>query len=91
MIKQAAKDYVPLDLEARVREFWGRTKAYAKTRKLRERGKDFYFVDGPPYTTGSIHLGTALNKSIKDTIVRWRRMQGFHVRDQAGLDRKSVV
>ncbi len=86
MIKQAGKDYAPLDLEKRVKEFWRRTKAYEKTRKLRERGKDYYFVDGPPYTTGSIHLGQALNKTIKDSIVRWRRMEGFNVRDQPGYD-----
>src|SRR5437867_8446089 len=86
MIKQAAKDYDALDLEKRVREFWRRTKAYEKTRKLRESGKDFYFVDGPPYTTAAIHLGNALNKTIKDAVVRWRRMQGFNLRDQAGFD-----
>ena len=86
MIKQARKEYAPGDLEKRVQEFWRRTKAYEKTRKLRESGKDFYFVDGPPYTTGSIHLGQALNKTIKDAVVRWRRMQGFNVRDQPGYD-----
>jgi len=86
MIKQATKDYVPSELEKRVQEFWRRTKAYEKTRKYRERGKDFYFVDGPPYTTGNIHLGTALNKTIKDALVRWRRMSGYSVRDQPGYD-----
>jgi len=86
MIKQARKDYVPRDLEKQVQDFWRRTKAYEKTRKLRGGGKDFYFVDGPPYTTGAIHLGTALNKTIKDAVVRWRRMQGFNVRDQPGYD-----
>lgn len=86
MIKQAKKDYVPLELEQRVQEFWRRTNAYGKTKKLRERGKDFYFVDGPPYTTGSIHLGQALNKTIKDAVIRWRRMHGYNVRDQPGYD-----
>jgi len=86
MIKQSPKNYVPRDLEKEVQDFWRRTRAYEKTRKLREKGKDFYFVDGPPYTTGNIHLGTALNKTIKDTIVRWRRMSGLNVRDQAGYD-----
>src|SRR5436309_1492641 len=86
MIKQAAKEYAPLDLEKRVREFWRRTKAYEKTRKLRESGKDYYFVDGPPYTTAAIHLGNALNKTIKDVVVRWRRMQGLNLRDQPGFD-----
>ncbi|MGI0148890.1 MAG: class I tRNA ligase family protein, partial [Thermoplasmata archaeon] len=86
MIKQARKEYVPRDIEKQVQDYWRRTKAYEKTRKLRAGGKDFYFVDGPPFTTGSIHLGTALNKTIKDAVVRWRRMQGFNVRDQPGYD-----
>ncbi len=86
MIKQPRKDYAPLELERQVQDFWRRTGAYEKTRRFRERGKDFYFVDGPPYTTASIHLGNALNKTIKDIVVRWRRMQGFNVRDQAGFD-----
>src|SRR6266571_2008858 len=52
----------------------------------RERGEEYYFGDGPPYTTGSIHLGQVLNKTIKDAIVRYRRMRGFRVRDQPGYD-----
>ena len=86
MIKQAEKDYSPVEQERRVREFWKKTKSYEKTRQLRASGQDYYFVDGPPYTTGSIHLGTALNKTIKDTVVRWRRMKGYNVRDQPGFD-----
>ncbi|HKZ48917.1 MAG TPA: isoleucine--tRNA ligase, partial [Thermoplasmata archaeon] len=86
MIKQAEGEYEPKALEARVREYWGRTKAYARTKRVREAGKEYYFCDGPPYTTGSIHLGTALNKVIKDTVVRWLRLHGYNVRDQPGYD-----
>ncbi len=86
MIKQAESEYKPSELENGVQAFWARTKAYAKTVAAREGGRDFYFCDGPPYTTGSIHLGQVLNKTVKDAVVRWRRMQGYHVRDQAGYD-----
>ena len=86
MIKQAESEYKPLELEKSVQDFWVRTKAYAKTVAAREKDKDYYFVDGPPYTTGSIHLGQVLNKTVKDAVVRWRRMHGYHVRDQAGYD-----
>ena len=86
MIKQAESEYKPVELEKATQDFWTRTRAYAKTRAAREKGEDFYFVDGPPYTTGSIHLGQVLNKTVKDAVVRWRRMQGYHVRDQAGFD-----
>jgi len=86
MIKQAEGDYVPAELEKRVSEFWSKARVYVKTRKMRAAGKDFYFCDGPPYTSGAIHLGTAMNKVIKDTVVRWRRMHDFNVRDQPGYD-----
>ncbi|MFQ6060354.1 MAG: isoleucine--tRNA ligase, partial [Thermoplasmata archaeon] len=86
MIKQAEKEYSPQDLEKKIQNFWKLSKAYEKTKAMRERGKEYYFVDGPPYTTGSIHMGTAYNKILKDVIVRYRRMQGLNVRDQPGFD-----
>ncbi len=86
MIKQAEKSYAPLEVERQVQEFWSRTKAYQKTVAARETGEDFYFGDGPPFTTGSIHLGQVLNKTIKDLVVRYHRMRGYHVRDQPGYD-----
>ncbi len=86
MIKQAESEYKPLELEKSVQDFWARAKVYAKTVAAREKGEDYYFVDGPPYTTGAIHLGQVLNKTVKDAVVRWRRMHGYNVRDQAGYD-----
>jgi isoleucyl-tRNA synthetase len=86
MIKQAEKAYAPLEVESQVHEFWKRAKVYAKTVAAREKGTDFYFGDGPPFTTGSIHLGQVLNKTIKDAVVRYRRMRAFRVRDQPGYD-----
>ena len=86
MIKQAEDEYVPVELEKQVRDFWTRAKVYAKTVAARSKAEDFYFVDGPPYTTGAIHLGQVLNKTIKDCVVRWHRMRGYNVRDQPGYD-----
>ncbi|HYS73186.1 MAG TPA: isoleucine--tRNA ligase [Thermoplasmata archaeon] len=86
MIKQAEKSYLPAELERQVQEFWTRAKVYPKTVAARERGEEYYFGDGPPYTTGTIHLGQVLNKTIKDAVVRYRRMRGFRVRDQPGYD-----
>src|SRR5712691_7318715 len=86
MIKQAEKSYAPLELERQVHSFWTRAKVYEKTVAARADAEDFYFGDGPPYTPGSIHLGQVLNKTIKDLVVRYRRMKGFHVRDQPGYD-----
>ena len=52
MIKQAEKTYAPLEVEKQVQEFWDRAKVYRKTVAAREKGEDFFFGDGPPYTTG---------------------------------------
>ena len=84
MIKQAEDEYVPVELEKQVRDFWTRAKVYAKTVAARSKAEDFYFVDGPPYTTGAIHLGQVLNKTIKDFVVRWHPMRGYNVRVQPG-------
>lgn len=86
MIKQAEKAYAPREVERQVHDFWSLAKVYAKTVAARSKGEDLYFCDGPPYTTGSIHLGQVLNKTIKDAVVRFRRMQGYNVRDQPGYD-----
>ncbi len=86
MIKQAEDEYKPIELEQQVRDFWRRAKVYPKTVLARAHGEDFSFVDGPPFTTGSIHLGQALNKTVKDFVLRWRRMHGYNVRDQPGYD-----
>ncbi|MFQ6106717.1 MAG: isoleucine--tRNA ligase [Thermoplasmata archaeon] len=86
MIKQAEKEYIPNELERKVRDFWKRSRAYEKTVLARKDGEDYFFLDGPPYTTESAHLGTAWNKVIKDTFIRFRRMHGYNVRDQPGYD-----
>ncbi|MEK6828762.1 MAG: isoleucine--tRNA ligase, partial [Nanoarchaeota archaeon] len=46
----------------------------------------FYFMDGPPYATGHIHMGTALNKILKDIAMRSQRLMGKDVFDRAGYD-----
>ncbi|HVL87620.1 MAG TPA: isoleucine--tRNA ligase [Candidatus Thermoplasmatota archaeon] len=85
-VARAAKSYDPRELEPRIQAWWRKAKVHERTRKLRAGGKPFYFIDGPPYTSGHIHLGTAWNKILKDAQLRFARMQGRDVRDQAGFD-----
>jgi len=80
------KNYYPAELEESVRQLWKRSDAYGKTKERRASGPSFGFLDGPPYTTGSVHIGTAWNKIIKDLFIRYKRMRGFNVRDQPGYD-----
>ena len=65
MIKQIRANYDARGIEKDVQAYWDETDAYHKTKEHRADGERFYFVDGPPYTTGAIHLGTAMNKTVK--------------------------
>ena len=86
MVEQISMKYEPNLIEREVRAYWKENKAYEKTKEKNKNGKDFYFIDGPPYTSGNIHLGTAWNKILKDLFIRKLRMEGYNVRDQAGYD-----
>jgi isoleucyl-tRNA synthetase len=86
LITEVAGQYDAKDLESQVRALWEKAGTYRKVREMRVGGKKFFFVDGPPYTTGRIHLGTAWNKVIKDSVLRYRSMNGFEVKDRAGWD-----
>lgn len=86
MIKQVRANYDAPTIEKEIQDYWRSENAYEKTKELRSEGERFYFLDGPPYTTGSIHLGTAMNKTIKDILIRYWRMNGYNVRDQPGFD-----
>jgi len=86
IMRQVDENYSPVQLEKDIRMMWERTRTYEKVKKASESGKAYYILDGPPYTTGSIHIGTAWNKVLKDCVLRFRRMQGLNVRDQPGYD-----
>lgn len=86
MIQEEKEQYNSKSIEASVDEFWQASDAYNKVRALRRGNKKFFFVDGPPYTTGRIHLGTAWNKIIKDSVLRYRSMNGYDLMDRPGWD-----
>lgn len=66
--------------------FWRDHSIYGRA-KAQNAGKPaYYFLDGPPYTSGKVHLGTAWNKSLKDMVLRYKRMRGHDVWDRAGYD-----
>jgi isoleucyl-tRNA synthetase len=58
-------------------ESWKAEGLYRKVRESRKGAPRFVLHDGPPYANGHIHLGTVLNKILKDLVVRSRTMQGF--------------
>lgn len=85
-MKEVTSSYQSQEIEESVQRFWRKEDIFRKVRELHKEGEDFFFVDGPPYTTGNIHLGTAWNKIIKDSILRFHRMCGKNVIARAGYD-----
>ena len=78
--------YEPEAVEGRVFEYWNEVDAYERTKRHRADGEDFFFVDGPPYTSGAAHMGTTWNKTLKDVYIRYLRMRGYDVTDRPGYD-----
>ncbi|MEB3765499.1 MAG: isoleucine--tRNA ligase [Desulfurococcales archaeon] len=80
--------YDQFKLEEEIKKFWDENKIYHKVKEKSMRSKKkFYFLDGPPYASAkSIHVGTAWNKVIKDTVLRYYRMRGYNVWDIPGYD-----
>ena len=74
------------ELENKIQRFWQEQNIYDKTSKQRENKPKYSFLDGPPYCSGRIHLGTAWNKTIKDSFLRYKSMSGYSLRRQAGWD-----
>ncbi|HID61035.1 MAG TPA: isoleucine--tRNA ligase [Hadesarchaea archaeon] len=86
MIQPAAKVYNAKKFEHEIQKWWKESGTYEKVKQLHSDSKSWYFLDGPPYASGAIHLGTAWNKIIKDAILRYKTMRGFNVRRQPGWD-----
>lgn len=66
--------------------FWEENDIYPKIKKKCEGKEKFFFIQGPPYTSGRIHLGQAWNNCMKDMVLRYKRMHGLDVFDRAAYD-----
>ena len=67
-------------------EKWEETNLYGQIREARKDAPKFILHDGPPYANGSIHIGHAVNKVLKDIVVRARTMSGFDAPYVPGWD-----
>lgn len=65
---------------------WDEKKIYHKMLEKNKNGKSFVFQDGPPYANGNIHIGHALNKTLKDIVVKYKSMKGFKTQFIPGWD-----
>ena len=86
--------YSPQEVEAKMYKFWEEN-GYFKSEDLSTK-PPFSIILPPPNVTGSLHLGHALDHTIQDVLVRWKRMSGFNAMwlpgtDHAGIATQSVV
>src|SRR3989338_4675418 len=72
--------------EPKILEFWKSEDIYGKIRQKYQGKPKYVLHDGPPYANGNIHIGHALNKILKDIIVRFKNMQGFDAAYVPGWD-----
>jgi len=72
--------------EPKMLERWEQMGIYQRIRQARQGRPNYILHDGPPYTSGPIHLGTALNKCLKDFIVKSKTMAGFDAPYVPGWD-----
>src|SRR5262245_11368882 len=57
---------------------WETKQLYPRIQTLRKNAEKFVLHDGPPFANGDVHIGTALNKILKDIIVKYKALRGFH-------------
>ncbi len=82
------KTYIPADIEGRLYARWEDSGAFACGRT---ENATYTIVIPPPNVTGSLHMGHALNNTLQDLLIRWRRMQGYDVLWQPGLDHAGIA
>ena len=89
MAKDLAKQYDPKNVEDRIYDFWLKGKYFhAKT----EEGKKTYtIVIPPPNITGQLQMGHALDNTLQDILIRWKRMQGYDTLWVPGTDHASIA
>ncbi len=89
MKKELEKTYNPADIEPRLYEKWMQKKYFhAKVDKTK---KPFTIVMPPPNITGQLHMGHALDNTMQDILIRYKRMNGFNALWQPGTDHASIA
>lgn len=89
MNKELAKTYDPKDIEDRLYEKWLNKKYFHA--KVDKKKKPFSIVMPPPNITGQLHMGHALDNTLQDILIRFKRMQGYSALWQPGTDHASIA
>ncbi|MGJ0425319.1 valine--tRNA ligase [Methylocystis sp.] len=85
------KTFAPASIESRIRDAWEEAQAFHAARADRAQAKPYSIVIPPPNVTGSLHMGHALNNTLQDILVRYRRMKGDDVLWQPGTDHAGIA
>ena len=88
-IKNLSKTYDPKDFEKRLYDEW-LEKGYFKSSPNPDK-KPFCIVLPPPNITGQLHMGHALDHTLQDVLIRWKRMDGYEALWQPGTDHASIA
>jgi len=88
-MKDIAKTYNPKEFEDRIYSFWMEKGFF--TPEIDPEKKPFTIVIPPPNVTGELHMGHALDNTLQDILIRWRRMQGYAALWIPGTDHASIA
>ncbi len=89
MSKELNKTYDPKDIEDRLYEKWEKNGYFHAT--VDRSKKPFTIVMPPPNITGQLHMGHALDNTMQDILIRYKRMQGYNALWQPGTDHASIA
>ena len=89
MAKELSKTYNPAEIESRLYDKW-MNKKYFKAQMDRSK-KPFTIVMPPPNITGQLHMGHALDNTMQDILIRFKRMQGYDALWQPGTDHAAIA
>ena len=89
MRKMLAKTYDPQGIEDRIYKNWEDKKYFHA--EVDHTKTPFTIVIPPPNITGQLHMGHALDNTMQDILIRWKRMQGFNTLWQPGTDHASIA
>ncbi|MEW9122607.1 MAG: valine--tRNA ligase [Thermotaleaceae bacterium] len=83
------KTYNPQEFEKKIYDYWIEKKYFHA--KVNEEKKPFSIVLPPPNITGQLHMGHALDHTLQDILIRWKRMQGYEALWLPGTDHASIA
>ena len=89
MAKELAKSYKPSDFEDKIYDFWIEGN-YFHAEVDRDK-KPYTIVMPPPNITGQLHIGHALDETLQDILIRWKRMSGYSALWVPGTDHASIA